>query len=80
MIKIKNEYRKILESRGIDPANCTVLHFRFKGSQNSYHFALMENKMTGYLFDSYEDGNVNIVVSKDEALIEKITELANSFG
>ena len=40
----------------------------------------MENKMTGYLFDSYEDGNVYIVVSKDEALIEKIKELANLFG
>lgn len=60
------EYRKILERFGIDPTNCKVLHFWFNGTQNSFHFALMKAKLTGHLFDSYEDGNVYMVVPSEE--------------
>lgn len=80
MTDINKEYRKILDRCGINPANCTVLHFRFNGIQNSFHFALMEAKLIGHLYDSYEDGNVYMVVPSEEKMIENIKLLAKSFG
>ena len=72
--KILNEYKRILEERGQKPSDCVVLHFRFRGNQNSFHFEIMEKKLSGYIYDSYEDGNVFVVLGRDDSKIEKLKQ------
>lgn len=76
--KLLIEYKRILEDRGQKPSDCVVLHFRFRGNQNSFHFEIMEKKMSGYIYDSYEDGNVFAVLGRDDSKIEKLKILAKS--
>jgi len=81
MNSIINEYRRILEEKGIRLSDCTILHFRFKGNRHhTFHFDLMERGLSGYLFDSYDDGNVYVVISKDDSRIDDIKQLAESMG
>ena len=72
------EYKRLLFERGLIPADCVVLHFRFNRNQNSFHFEIMEKKLTGYIYDSYEDGNVFVVLEKDDPQIEKLNNIAIS--
>ena len=78
--KLLIEYKRILEDRGQKPSDCVVLHFRFRGNQNSFHFEIMEKKLSGYIYDSYEDGNVFVVLGKDDSKIEKLKQLADSMN
>lgn len=62
-----HEYMQFLLERGLIPTDCVILHFRFNGNQNSFHFMIKEKKLNGYIYDSYEDGNVFIVLNKDDS-------------
>ena len=73
-----SEYKRILLEHGLIPADCVILHFRFNGNQNSFHFMIMEKKLNGYIYDSYEDENVFIVLNRDDSKIEKLKILAES--
>ena len=75
-----HEYKRILLERGLIPADCVVLHFRFNGNQNSFHFEIMEKKLNGYIYDSYEDGNVYVVLNRDDSMIEEKINTAISLN
>lgn len=56
MVKLNKttDYSKALESIGVKPADCIVLHFLFRQYvHHQFHYKILEESLSGILFDYY---------------------------
>ena len=80
---ILDQYRAILDRKGIALDKCTILAFMFpdSGKCAAFHYRVMDEiTMEHYLLFDSRSELAQIVLEKDDKLTEKVKELAEQSG